>query len=272
MSDDKLVTYNREGHVGFITLDRPEKRNAVTLALWRDLDEAVVQADEDPEARVVLIQGAGKCFCAGIDLSPGNDLFAAMIGRPGAAQKVNLYDEIKKGQDFHTRVDRLSKPTVAVIHKYCLGVGLELAVCADIRLCSADAVFALPEVKLGIITDVGGLQRLTRIVGKGHAREISFRGHRFDAQKAKAINLVNQVYPDRETLEKAAREMAEEIAGNPPLAVQGAKQVFLFDEEATMDESLEYNAARSCMIIPSEDIGEAVSAYLEKRPGKYKGA
>ncbi len=272
MSDDRLVTYTREGHVGFITLNRPDKRNAVTLALWRDLDAAIGRAEADPEARAIVLQGAGKCFCAGIDLSPGNDLFAAMVGQPGAAQKVDLYAEILKDQACHTRLERLPKPTLAAIHGHCLGVGLELALCTDFRLCSADAVFALPEVRLGVIMDMGGLQRLTRVVGKGHAREICFRGHRFDAVRARAIDLVNEVFPDPEALKKAAREISGEIAANPPLAVQGAKQVLTFDEEATLDESLEYNAARSSMIIPSEDIAEAVSAYLAKRPGKFKGA
>jgi len=130
----------------------------------------------------------------------------------------------------------------------------------------------MPEAKLGFITDVGGLQRISRVVGRGHAREISFRGHRFDARKALAIGLVNEVYQDPETLRKGALEMAEEIGSNPPLAVQGAKEVFLFDEDATLEKSLEYNAARSSMIVPSEDLGEAVASYLEKRKGDFKGA
>jgi enoyl-CoA hydratase len=133
-------------------------------------------------------------------------------------------------------------------------------------------VFSFPEAKLGFITDVGGLQRLPRVVGRGHAKEIAFRGHRFDANRALAINLVNDVFPDRETLDKKGTDMAEEIASNPPLAVQGAKEVFLFDEEAGLEESLEYNAARSSMIVPSEDLFEAVSAYMQKRKGVYKGA
>jgi enoyl-CoA hydratase len=125
---------------------------------------------------------------------------------------------------------------------------------------------------LGFITDVGGLQRLPRVVGRGHAREIAFRGHRFDAERARAINLVNDLYPDRETLDTRAMEIAVEIAGNPPLAVQRAKEVLLFDQEATLDQSLEYNAVRSSMIMPSEDLSEAISAYMEKRKGELKGA
>ncbi len=161
---------------------------------------------------------------------------------------------------------------MAVIHGHCLGAGLELVLCCDIRLCSQETIFALPEAKLGLITDVGGLQRLPKIVGPGHAREMAFRGHQFDAARAQAVNLVNDVYADKETLDAKAMEMAEEIASNPPLAVQGAKEVMLFDEEVPLDQSLDYNAARSCMIVPSEDLFEAITAYTQKRKGEFKGA
>jgi enoyl-CoA hydratase len=109
-------------------------------------------------------------------------------------------------------------------------------------------------------------------VGPGRAREIAFRGHRFDAQKAAAINLVNEVFPDRETLDAKALEMAREIAANPPLAVQGTKEVFLHDEQIGLDQALDYNAARSSMVVPSEDLMEAMAAYLQKRQGQFKGA
>ena len=112
---------------------------------------------------------------------------------------------------------------------------------------------------------------MPKIVGRGHAREMAFRGHRFDAQRARMINLVNDVYPDKETLFTKAMEMAEEIAGNPPLAVQGAKEVLLYDEDATLEQSLEYNAARSSMILPSEDLFEAMTSFAQKRKGTFKG-
>ena len=187
MSDSNLVTYRREGYIGHITLNRPDKLNAMNIALWKDLGRAAIEAAQDEEARVVLLKGEGRSFCAGLDLSPDNELFTAVTSQPGAAQKVKLFHEIKMIQAAHTSLDRLPKPTIAVIHRHCLGGGLELAVCTDIRLCTADTVFALPEARLAIITDVGGIQRLGRIVGQGHAREMSFRGHRFDAEKAKAV-------------------------------------------------------------------------------------
>jgi len=269
---ENLVTYHRDDHIGVITLNRPEKRNALNPVVWNALDRAIGMAEEDAEARVVLLRGEGKSFCAGLDLSPENELFSAVNEPPDATQKIWFFKEVRKTQDIHTRLEHISKPTIALIHGHCLGAGLELVLCCDIRVCSQDTLFAFPEAKLGFITDVGGLQRLPRVVGKGHAKEIAFRGHRFDADRAKTINLVNDVFPDKETVEEKGREMAEEIAGNPPLAVQGAKEVLLFDEEVSLEESLEYNAARSSMIVPSEDLLEAVSAYLQKRKGEFKGA
>ena len=266
-----LVTYHRDGKVAFITLNRPEKRNAMNEKLWKSLGDAVGMAEEDGEARVIILRGEGKSFSAGLDLGPDNELISVLGGTPGASQKMTFFKMVLETQEIHNRLERLPQPTIAAIHGYCLGAGLELAVCCDIRICSTDAVFALPEATLAIITDVGGLQRLPKIVGRGHAREIAFRGHRFDAERAETIHLVNDVYPDKETLFAKALNMAEEIAGNPPLAVQGAKEVLLYDEDATLEQSLRYNAARSSMILPSEDLFEAMSAFTQKRKGTFKG-
>jgi enoyl-CoA hydratase len=268
----EFVTYHRDGHVGFITLNRPEKLNALNLAVWYSLDRALAAVEEDNEARVAIVRGAGRSFCAGLDLSPDNELIPLITAEPNASQKVTFYREVKRVQAIHTRLERLPIPTIAAIHGHCLGAGLELILCCDIRLCTQDAVLGLPEAKLAIITDVGGLQRLPRVVGQGHAREIAFRGHRFGANYARSVNLVNDTYPDKNTLESKAREMALEIAGNPPLAVQGAKDVFLLNHDVPIDQALDYNAARSAMIMPSEDLIEAMTAHLEKRGGKFKGA
>jgi enoyl-CoA hydratase len=270
--EENLVTYRREAHVGILSLNRPTKRNAMNLAMWRALDAGIAAAESDREARVLLLRGEGRSFCAGLDLSPENEIIPLITCAAGASQKIEFYRIVKNVQEIHTRLERLPQPTIAVIHGHCLGAGLELALCCDIRLCSEETIFGLPEAKLAIITDVGGLQRLPRIVGASHAREIAFRGYRFNAARAVAINLVNYVYPDKDGLDIKALEMAQEIAGNPPLAVQGAKDVFLFDEGTGLSKSLDYNAARSSMIVPSEDLAEAFSSYVEKRKGEFKGA
>ena len=271
-SSKELVKYHREGHIGFITLNRPGKRNALNWALWLSLEQAILEAEADKEARVVVLKGEGKTFCAGLDLGPENELLQAIGATPSATQKMDFYRLVRRGQDIFTRLERLHQPTIAAIHGHCLGAGLELVLCCDMRFCSAETLFGLPEPTLAIITDAGGLQRLPRVVGRGHAREIAFRGHRFDAERARYISLVNEVYPTPESLEAQVRAIAEEIAANPPLAVQGAKEVLLFNEEATLEQSLEFNASRSSMILPSEDLYEAIAAHMEKRKGEYKGA
>ena len=267
-----LVTYHRDGYVGFITMNRPEKRNALNHSVWSALNESVALAEQDEEARVVILQGKGKSFCAGLDLSPENDMLPLISSPPCASQKTAFYKLVRDAQTIHTRLERLHQPTIALIHGHCLGAGLELVLCCDIRLCAQETIFALPEAVLGLITDVGGLQRLPKVVGPGHAREISYRGHRFDAEYARSINLVNHVYPNKEILDSKGLEMAEEIAGNAPLAVKGAKDVFLFSEQCSLEESLDYNAARSSMVVPSEDLFEAMTAHAQKRKGEFKGA
>ncbi len=272
MGEAELAVYELKENIGYITLNRPEKRNALNLSHWNAIGEKIDQAAKDKEARVVILRGAGKSFCAGLELSPDNEILSMIMDKPGAAQKLRFYDEVKHLQDIHNRLESMPQPVIAVIHGHCLGAGLELVLCCDFRLCSADAVFALPEARLAIITDVGGLQRLPRVVGEGHAREISYRAHTFGAEKAKSINLVNEVYPDKDSLDEQALAIAKEIASAPPLAVQGAKDVFLYNRQASLQESLDYNAARSAMIMPSEALMEAVAAFMEKRSGVFKGA
>ncbi|MCA1960657.1 MAG: enoyl-CoA hydratase/isomerase family protein [Desulfomonile sp.] len=266
-----LVTYHREGAIGFITLNRPEKRNAMNLALWNALGETVAAAEQDKDLRAAIVRGEGKSFCAGLDLGPENELIPVMSSPASAAQKLEFYRAVRHVQEIYNRLERLIVPTIAVIHGHCLGAGLELALCCDIRLTCAGTVFSLPEAQLAIITDVGGLQRLPKVVGPGYAREIAFRGHRFSPEWAKEIGLVNHLYPEKETLDAAAKTMAEEIAANPPLAVQGTKEVLLYNDEVGLNEALEYTASRSSMIIPSEDLIEAVQAFAQKRKGQYKG-
>ena len=273
MTDAKeLVIYEREGHVATITLNRPDKRNALNQALWEGVDEAVAKAEADTEARAVILRGNGKSFCAGLDLGPDNEIVSKVAGPPGATQKIEFYQLVRRFQAMHNRLERLRQPTIALLHGHCFGAGLEMALCCDIRLCAAETLFAMPELKLAFIMDVGGLQRLPKVVGRGPAREIIFRGNRFGAEYAKSIQLVNAVHDDVGKLYAAGLEIAEDIAACPPLAVQGAKEVILFGEDDNIDHKLDYNAARSAMIIPSEDLGEAMMSYMQKRKGDFKGA
>jgi len=265
------VTYESEGFIGTITLRRPDKRNALDFALWLSLSEALRKAAQDSEVRVILLKGAGDSFCSGLDLSPTNEVIRLLSKKPSADQKMRLFDIIKRVQSIYTELEVLRVPTIAVIQGHCLGAGLELVCSCDMRFCSSDAFFALPEPRFGIITDIGGLQRLPKIVGRGKAREMAFRGHSIGADEAKRIGLVNEVFDTQEMLYIQATKIGKEIAANAPLAVQGAKEVLLHSEDVSALTSLEYNAARSAMILPSGDLQESFKSYSEKRDPEFKG-
>jgi len=263
--------YESEGFIGTITLGRPDKRNALDFALWLSLSEALRKAAQDSEVRVILLKGAGDSFCSGLDLSPTNEVIRLLSKKPSADQKMRLFDIIKRVQSIYTELEVLRVPTIAVIQGHCLGAGLELVCSCDMRFCSSDGLFGLPEPRFGIITDIGGLQRLPKIVGRGKAREMAFRGHSIGADEAKRIGLVNEVFDTREMLFVQASKIGKEIAANAPLAVQGAKEVLLHSEDVSALRSLEYNAARSAMILPSGDLQESFKSYSEKRDPEFKG-
>ena len=194
------VTFERKGFIGIVTLRRPGKRNALNYALWLSLSEAMKKAAQDREVRVILLKGEGDSFCSGLDLSPANEVIRLLSEKASAEQKMRLFALIKRIQSIYTELEVLRVPTIAVIQGHCLGAGLELICSCDMRFCSSDAVFSLPEVRFAIITDVGGLQRLPRIVGRGKAREIAFRGHSIGSDEAKRIGLVNEVFDTPEML------------------------------------------------------------------------
>ncbi len=266
-----LATFEKAGFIGSITLRRKERRNALNYDLWLSLGDAIKEAAGEEDVRVVLLKGEGDSFCTGLDLNPDNRVIDELSRDSSAGQKARLFNLIRMIQSIHTELEILKVPVIAAIQGHCLGAGLELACSCDMRYCSADAVFSLPEAKFAIITDVGGLQRLPRIVGRAKTRELAYRGHSIDAKEARMIGLVNDVFDTPGILFEEVDKIAEEIAANPPLAVQGAKEVLLHDEEVPLLKSLEYNAARSAMILPSEDLSESLNAYLRKRKPEFKG-
>jgi enoyl-CoA hydratase len=185
--------------------------------------------------------------------------------------KWRLLEKINRLQHALTCIAQCRKPVIAAIQGYCLGAGLDMVTACDIRLCSQDAVFALKEAAVGFVADVGVLQRLPLIVGQGIARQMAFTAANVDARRAREILLVNEVLDDRAALDRRAEALAYEIAANAPLAVQASKQVLNFAVGRTVAEGLEYVASQSANIIPSEDLFEAFTAFMEKRAPRFKG-
>jgi len=262
--------------IAVLWLARTEKLNALNRALWDEIPAAVARLDADPAVRVIVLAGQGKAFCAGIDLpdhAPALTKGESISGRGESAvgRRRALYDDIRRYQRAVSSLAITNKPVIAAVHGACLGAGMDLITACDLRLASADAVFSVRETRIAMVADVGTLQRLPRIVGEGAARELIFTGRDIDAARARELGLVSEMLPDVAALHLRSREVAAEIAAHSPLAVQGAKQVLGFSERREVDAGLDYVAAWNAAFMHSDDLGEAVTAFLERRKPEFRG-
>jgi len=270
------IRIDRRGHVAEVVLNTPERLNAMSMKFFYEIKRAFTEFDLDPEVRVVVVWAEGRLFTAGLDLKEAaTGVLAGATGgddgRSLAARNYSMYRTIKDLQDCFTAIAECRKPVIAAIHSKCIGGGVDLITACDVRLCSADATFSIYETKIAIVADVGTLQRITPIVGKGMAREMALTGRFINAERALGCGLVNQVHADKDALLAAARAMADEIAANSPMAVQGVKAVLNYSEEHSTADGLEYIAQWNSSFVQSNDVGEAVSAFLEKRQPNFRG-
>ena len=269
------IRIDRHGHLAEVVLNTPEGLNAMSMKFFYEIKRAFRELDLDPEVRAVVLWAEGRVFTAGLDLKEAaTGVLAGGGGNGGgsvAARNYSLYRTIKDLQDCFTAIVDCRKPVIAAVHSTCIGGGLDLITACDVRLCAADATFSIYETRIAIVADVGTLQRITPIVGKGMAREMAFTGRLIPAERARSCGLVNEVYPDKDALLAGARAMAAQIAANSPMAVQGVKAVLNYSEEHPTAEGLEYVAQWNSSFVQSNDVAEAVSAFLEKRQPHFRG-
>jgi enoyl-CoA hydratase len=228
--------------------------------------------------RVVVIAAKGPHFSVGLDLKAMGNLLAEGGGGGGDARPASMAArargsrlEVKRLQDSITAVALCPKPVIAAVHGYCIGGGVDLIAACDIRLAAADAVFSVREAKVAIVADLGSLQRLPAIISAGHLAELAFTGKDITAERAKEIGLVNDVAGDAEGVLKASRALAAEIAANSPIAVQGTKAVLAANEGRTVAQGLDYVATWNSGMLASDDLVEAMTAFMEKRTPKFTG-
>jgi enoyl-CoA hydratase len=272
----EVLSIEVDGHVATLWLDRPEKRNAMGPAFWSDLPLAMAAIGSDPDIRVVIVAAKGPHFSVGLDLVAISSLTGPTNSANGptvsiAARARSARAEVIRLQASVTSVADCPLPVVAAVHGYCVGGGVDLAAACDIRLASADALFSIRETKVAIVADLGSLQRLPHIIGKGHLAELAYTGKDITAARALAIGLVNQVSADPSAVLNDARAMAAEIAANSPLAVQGTKAVLTAGEGRPVAEGLEFVAAWNAAFLASDDLAEAMTAFVEKRPAIFTG-
>jgi len=267
-----VFTVERSEHVATLWLDRPDALNAMGPAFFADLPRIMDDLGRDVGVRCVLIAAKGRAFSSGLDLKTmGADVLQPNADASPVENRQSLLEKIRAMQHAITSVAECPKPVVAAIHGACIGGGVDLATACDIRLATADATFAVRETKLAMVADLGTLQRLPRIIGEGRVHELVYTGADVSGRRAEAIGLVNRTVDDSSALHEAAREMAEEIAGNSPLAVQGAKSVLRAGRTQTVEEGLEHVAIWNAAFLQSEDLAEAVTAFMQKRPPSFEG-
>eukprot|EP00026_Physarum_polycephalum_P013390 Phypoly_transcript_13785.p1 GENE.Phypoly_transcript_13785~~Phypoly_transcript_13785.p1 ORF type:complete len:215 (+),score=27.04 Phypoly_transcript_13785:390-1034(+) len=210
-------------------------------------------------------------FTAGLDLMEASSIFSPPEETASrAAQSLHLYQHVKSLQGNLDQIRTCKKPVIAAVHGACIGGGVDLVTACDIRLCSADATFCVKETKIAMVADLGTLQRLPKLIGRGLAREMCFTGENVNAQKALRYHLVNEVFDDQKKLLEGARELAKKIAANSPLAVQGTKVVLNYAEEHSIQDGLEQIALYNSAFLLSDDLQEAVMSFMEKRKPVFK--
>lgn len=248
------------GTVFTLTINRPDKRNAVNAATVEEIDQALAQVESSPELRVFILTGAGdKAFVAGADIHE-------LDKRDTVSGRI----ETRRRQEVYTRIERLEIPSIAAINGWALGTGLELAMACTLRVASDNALLGQPEVKLGIIPGAGGTQRLPRLVGMGRAMEMILTGEPVRADQALTIGLVNRVVAPDQLLAEVAK-LAESLAARPKLALQYAKEAVLRFAEGSLAEGLAHESYLHALACGTFDKKEGIAAFLEKRDPKFTG-
>jgi enoyl-CoA hydratase len=266
------VTVDIEDHVARVTLVGPGKGNAMGPAFWAEMPEVFAKLDADREVRAIVLTGSGHNFSYGLDLPAMGGSLSDVVGGGGSARpRAEFHQTVLHMQGAINAVADCRTPTIASVHGWCIGGGVDLISAVDIRYASADAKFSVREIKLAMVADVGSLARLPLILNDGHLRELALTGKDIDAARAEKIGLVNDVYADAEASLAAAHETAAEIAANPPLVVNGVKDVLDQQRIARVSESLRYVAAWNAAFLPSKDLTEGLTAMFEKRAPNFTG-
>ena len=267
MSDNDLIGEKKDS-IYTITLTRPEKRNAVNKEILMGICEQAEGQVADPAIRTIIIRGEGKIFSAGVDFNSLGAEVGPLLGDSGAGG-ASLRALIYQYQQYLNRLEAVEIPIICAMHGKVLGLGVELALACDIRLMSADCTWGLPEVKAGLIADLGGTTRLSRLLGPSRAMEVLMTANEYTAQQALDWGLISYMYPPQDLL-TAAEKMAQDISAGAPLAVGAFKKIINRGEGLDLMTQLDMEVNLQSILLRTEDFQEGIQALIEKRPANWK--
>lgn len=258
-------------HIAHVQLNRPEAMNAMNRPFWRELPAIIDDINDNARARVIVLSSTGKHFCAGMELSVFTDGAGVSGGGSGdhhvRGEAFRRY--VKVLQDVFSRLDEARMPVLAAIQGGCVGGAVDMTSACDIRYATVDAFFVIQEINLAMTADVGTFPRLCKLIPEGWVREMAYTGRRLPAQRAKEIGLVNEVYPDHETMMAAVMETAREIASKSPLAVAGSKVMINHARDHTIADSLDYIALWQTGMFSPPHMAESFAAKSERREAAF---
>lgn len=267
---------NIDRQVAHVILNRPEKRNSMTPAFWRELPAIIEDIDNNAKARVIVISSTGPAFSAGMDLAvfQSDETLSGNTSEQAKAtamlqQGARFHDTARYFQHSFNCLENCRIPVIAAIQGACVGGGVDLVTACDMRYATADAFLSIFEINIGMTADVGTFPRLVKLIPEGIVRELAYTGRRMPAAEAQAAGLVNRVFADQAAMLEGVMAIAHEIAGKPPLAVYGCKRMINYSRDHTTADGLDYIGVwNAAMLLPAE-MAEAMQANAEKRPGNF---
>ncbi|WP_259016854.1 crotonase/enoyl-CoA hydratase family protein [Emticicia fluvialis] len=267
MQTIKLTIQN---HIAHVVLNRPEKANALNQTAWDELKDTFENLDENPEVRVIVLEGGeSKHFCAGIDLSLLMSVAQTDITCEGRRRE-KVRKDVLRLQAPVNAIENCSKPVLAAVHGGCIGGGLDIICACDIRYCTEDAFFTIKEIDMGMVADLGTLQRLPKLIGEGRVREMAYTGRHVGGKEAEKIGIVNSAYNDKATMMEEVFKLAATIAARSPLSIRGTKHILLHTRDHTVADGLNYMATWNAAMLLSNDLQEAFMAKSQKRDAGFE--
>ncbi len=266
---EKSIIGEKKGNIFYLTLNRPQKRNAISIEMLEEFCDTINLLAKDPEIRVIIVKGEGAVFSAGIDFNSLGEMAGTYLSDTGGGGVV-IRADIHQGQQWLNRLEAIEIPIICAMHGGVYGMGVEVALACDIRLMSEDCTWGLPEAQFGLIADLGGTARLAKLLGPSRAMEILMTTNRYPARQALEWGLINYLYATKAELYAGAEKLAADIIKSAPLPVGAFKKIINRGQGVDLMTHLDMEASMQSIMLRSEDFKEGVSALMEKRAPSWK--